>query len=72
MPFSVRYLVRSSAIFLVSVVTSVRSPFVGRGVDLADQIVDLPLNRADEDLGVEKPRGPDELFGNLFAACSRS
>ena len=37
----------------------------GRGVDLADQIVDLPFNRADEDLRVKKSRGADELLGNV-------
>ena len=37
----------------------------GRGVDFADQIVDLPFDRADEDLRVKKTSGADELFGNI-------
>ena len=39
-----------------------------RRVDLADEIVDLPLDWADEDLRVEQPCGPDDLFGNLACA----
>ena len=36
-----------------------------RGVDFADQIVDLPFDRADEDLRVKKPRGADKLLGDV-------
>ena len=35
------------------------------GVDLADQIVDLTLHRANEDFRVQQTRGPDDLFHHL-------
>ena len=38
---------------------------VRRGVDLADQIVDLSLDGAHKDLRVEQARGADDLLGNL-------
>ena len=43
---------------------------VRRGVDLADQIVDLPLDGADEDLRVEKTGGPDHLLSDLTGAAA--
>ena len=38
---------------------------VRRGVDLANQIIDLPLDGAHEDLRVKKARGPDDLLSDL-------
>ena len=45
---------RSSAIFLVSVVTSTRSLRSARTLDLVHQVVDLALGRLDDDLGVDQ------------------
>ena len=70
-----RYFVRSSAIFLVRVVTKVRSPFEERAlaalnarVDLGDEIVDLSLDGAHVDLRVGEPRRADDLLGDLARA----
>ena len=52
----------SSAIFLVSVVTSTRSPSRGARADLSHQIVDLPPDRADLHLRVDKSRRADDLL----------
>ena len=60
--------VRSSAIFLVRVVTSVRSFRLGAGVDFAHQVVDLALHRPDHHLRVQQARGPDDLLDDLAGA----
>ena len=54
---------RSSAIFLVSVVTSTRSSRLAvRSLDLVHQVVDLALGRLDHDLGVDQPGRADDLL----------
>ena len=55
---------RSSAIFLVSVVTSTRSP-PHPVVDLLHQIVDLALGRLDDHLRVDQPGRPHHLLDDL-------
>ena len=61
-PCSSRYSLRSSAIFLVSVVTSTRWSRSMRLRDLGEQVVDLALRRADDDLGVDQARRPHDLL----------
>ena len=62
---------RSSAIFLVSVVTSTRSPSVDAVVDLLDEVVDLALGGLDDDLGVDQAGGAHDLLDHLRRAlCS--
>ena len=39
-----------------------------RRVDLADEVVDLSLDRSDKDLRVKQAGGPDDLFGDLAGA----
>ena len=56
---------RSSAIFLVSVVTSTRSPLRHPVVDQLDQVVDLPLGGLDDHLGVDEPGRADDLLDDL-------
>ena len=58
---------RSSAIFLVRVVTSTRSSRAARCPDLRHQVVDLALGRLDDDLGVHQPGRPDDLLDDLAA-----
>ena len=41
---------------------------VDLGVDLADEVVDLPLDGPDEDLRIQKARRADDLFGQLPGA----
>jgi hypothetical protein len=53
--------VRSSAIFLVRVVTSTRSP-ADALVDLAIRSSIWPLVGLTIDLGVDEPGGPDDLL----------
>ena len=45
-------------------------PFVPGGSlgDLPDEVVDLPVHRADLHPGVQEPRGPDDLLHNLARA----
>ena len=62
---------RSSAIFLVSVVTSTRSSPLGALTDLADQVVDLALRRLDHDLRVDEPGRPDDLFDELASGLTQ-
>ena len=52
----------SSAIFLVSVVTSTRSFALGAHADLLEQVVDLALRRLDDDLRVDEAGGADDLL----------
>ena len=54
---------RSSAIFLVSVVTS--SLIGGPGLYLLHEIVDLALGGLDDDLGVDQAGGTDDLLDDL-------
>ena len=56
---------RSSAIFLVSVVTSTRSPRRDPVVDLLHEVVDLALGGLDDDLGVDQAGGPHDLLDDL-------
>ncbi len=37
------------------------------GVDHLDEVVDLPLRRPDDDLGVDEARGPHDLLDHLLA-----
>ena len=62
-----RYCVSSSAIRLVSVVTSTRSLARRRLADHADQVVDLPLDRPDLDHRIEQARRPDHLLDDHAA-----
>ena len=65
---------RSSAIFLVSVVTRHAVALGDPVVDLLDQVVDLALGRLDDDLGIHQPGGPDDLLddlGGVLAARTR-
>ncbi len=61
---------RSSAIFLVSVVTSTRSSRSARCPDLVDQVVDLALRRLDDDLRVDQTGGADHLLDELAAGVA--
>ena len=65
MPAFCRYTVRSSAIFLVRVVTRTRSCPGGAGVDFPDQVVDLPLDGPHLHLRIQQPRGPNDLLYDL-------
>ena len=58
---------RSSDIFLVSVVTRTRSFLLGAVADLVDQVVDLALGRLDDHLGVDQPGRPDDLLDHVAA-----
>ena len=56
---------RSSDIFLVSVVTSTRWSLLDADVDLVDEVVDLALGRPDDHLGVDQARRAHDLLDDL-------
>ncbi len=51
----------------VSVVTSTRSPFAATVARLAQQVVDLPLDRAHLDHRIDQSRRPDDLLDDHAA-----
>ena len=61
---------RSSDIFLVSVVTRTRSLRSARARDLAHQVVDLALGRLDDHLGVDQAGRPDDLLDDVVDAAA--
>ncbi len=58
---------RSSDIFLVSVVTSTRSLFSARSLISCHQVVDLALGRLDDHLRVDQAGRPDHLLDHVAA-----
>ena len=56
----------SSAIFLVSVVTSTRSSFSERIADLLEQVVDLPLAGLHDHLRVDEAGRTDDLLDHAI------
>ena len=56
---------RSSAIFLVSVVTNTRSLRSARRADLFHQVVDLVARRPHLDFGIDEARRPNDHLDDL-------